>query len=321
MLQKHVIEGVSTAPDPSLPVRLSRTDTIEPVSYVNYFYGPSIPYFGVPLQDTVPLIVQRCISEIDATGLEVEGIYRKSSTVSNLSSLVHEIERDEIAFTFDRQHDAASIAGVLKLYLRSLPHPLFPFPLKERLLFSQEFGALSSLSRRSLLSVGIVLVQDPDNSLLTLSRRIKRLPYANQATLVLLCEHLSRVSLRHEVNKMTANNLALVFGRAFFGEEEETSIQAAVEATNVRFLGRLSTASLTASPAGRYRDRSLDSQLRSSLRGLPNGLRRPFSVRIGDCRPSSQLPAVPAQHQLLSHFFLSTALQLLQSRPLALPAR
>lgn len=146
MLQKHVIEGINTAPDPSLPVRLSRTETVEPVLYMNFWYGPSIPYFGVPLLDSVPLIVERCIAEIDATGLEVEGIYRKSSTVSNLSSLVHEIERDEIAFTFDRGHDAASIAGVLKLYLRSLPHPLFPFPLKERLLFSHDFGQSDHLS-------------------------------------------------------------------------------------------------------------------------------------------------------------------------------
>lgn len=80
----------------------------------------------------VPLVVQRCISEVGERGVAIEGIYRLSSNMSKIQALVHEIERDEAEFaTSEIDHDPVAMAGVLKLYLRSLPHPLFYFPLAE----------------------------------------------------------------------------------------------------------------------------------------------------------------------------------------------
>lgn len=95
--------------------------------------------FGVSLTDytakhprqLVPLVVQRCIAEVDKMGLDVEGIYRISAKLATVQQLVHRIEKDEVSFEFDAEEDPATIAGVLKLYLRQLPSPLFPFPTAE----------------------------------------------------------------------------------------------------------------------------------------------------------------------------------------------
>ena len=154
-----------------------------------------------------------------------------------------------------------------------------------------------------------------------LSRRIKRLPYANQATLVLLCEHLARVSLRHAVNKMTASNLNLVFQHCFFGEEEENSIQAALDATNVRIssFSRDDSADMRFR-AGRYRDRSYDSELRCDLRRLSHRLSRPLSFWIRHGRPPLELPALSPQQQLLPQL-LPSPLLLVQSSSLPFSPR
>jgi hypothetical protein len=81
-------------------------------------------------------------------GIHLEGIYRISGKVSAVQQVriifhdhgdislienhqaVHEIEKDEVAFTFDKW-DPHVAAGILKLYLRQLPAPLFSYPAPE----------------------------------------------------------------------------------------------------------------------------------------------------------------------------------------------
>lgn len=89
-------------------------DYSEPkVLYENAFLGPCRSLlFGVALTDyvasnapgrkdreggpaghLVPLIVQRCIDEIDRRGARLEGIYRISGKMQSVTILVHEIEK------------------------------------------------------------------------------------------------------------------------------------------------------------------------------------------------------------------------------------
>ncbi|EGG03813.1 uncharacterized protein MELLADRAFT_28385, partial [Melampsora larici-populina 98AG31] len=153
----------------------------------------------------VPLLVRICIDEIEHRGIKLEGIYRVSGKMQNVTQLVHEIEKDEDAFRFDpERHDPYTIAGVLKLYLRQLPTPLFNFPLQERVIFSKN------------------LEEHLQNGFSVLSKKIRKLPPAHQATLKLVCEHLFRVSQHSDENKMTSSNLGLVFAPAIFSEETGT---------------------------------------------------------------------------------------------------
>ncbi|KAK4699008.1 hypothetical protein P7C70_g7258, partial [Phenoliferia sp. Uapishka_3] len=200
---------------------LVRSGPPEPkVYYVNAFVGECRTLlFGVSLNDylathpdrPVPLIVQRCIEQIDETGLDFEGIYRIPGKLATVQQLVHMIEKNEEAFDFNPNEEPTTVAGVLKLYLRQLPTPLFPWPAIDRINFSHNFG------------------KTPEADLTNVAKRIRRLPPAHQATLKTLCSHLARVA-DHEVhNKMNATNLGVVFTPVVLGDDESATIESAMQ--------------------------------------------------------------------------------------------
>lgn len=154
----------------------------------------------------VPLVVSRCIEEIDSHGLDFEGIYRISGKLSITQKLVQRMEKDEENFKFDPLDDPATVAGVLKLYLRALPFPLFPFSTAERVAFSATYDS------------------DPALHMASLSRRIFRLPPVHQATLKALLEHLSRVVEHENMNKMGVLQLGIVFSAVIFGEDNGATL-------------------------------------------------------------------------------------------------
>ncbi|GAA5879873.1 hypothetical protein JCM8547_006222 [Rhodosporidiobolus lusitaniae] len=193
-----------------------------PVYYVNAFVGECrYLIFGVGLQDytashptlLVPLIVQRCIASIDSHGLDVEGIYRISGKLATIQQLVTRMEKNEDNFQFGPQDDPPAVSGVLKLFLRQLPVPLFPFSASDRKNFVADYGS------------------SPETATAALIRRLRRLSPPQQATLKALCEHLARVAAHEAVNKMGVSNLALIFSTVVFGEEEAASLEAALHTT------------------------------------------------------------------------------------------
>ncbi|XP_065255229.1 rho GTPase-activating protein 28 [Emys orbicularis] len=94
--------------------------------------------FGVPLATLlendqkkvpgikVPLIFQKLLLKLEETGLETEGILRVPGSASRVKNLRQEIEIKFNEDTFDwnqvRNNDAA---GLLKMFIRELPSPLF----------------------------------------------------------------------------------------------------------------------------------------------------------------------------------------------------
>lgn len=148
----------------------------KPVLYWNYSVGEcSDLIFGVSLVDyatsralqdgDIPKIVKICIKEVDARGLESEGIYRVSGRHANVqevrtltdseklsflelyNQLQHKIERNEAAFEFNPlTDDVFAVSSFLKLYLRELPEPVFRYPLQDRLQHTEDRGNISTLS-------------------------------------------------------------------------------------------------------------------------------------------------------------------------------
>ncbi|BGP22453.1 rho GTPase activation protein domain containing protein [Rhodotorula toruloides] len=191
-----------------------------PVYYVNAFVGECKSLlFGVGLQDyhakhpnmLVPLIVQRCIANIEATGLDQEGIYRVPGKLATIQQIVHRMEKGEEAFEFGPNDDPPAVAGVLKLYLRQLPVPLFPFTPNDRRAFAGEHTSSA------------------DTAIASLVRRIRRLSPPQQATLKALCQHLAKIVEHESVNKMSASNLALIFTSVIFGEDDVATLEAAMQ--------------------------------------------------------------------------------------------
>ncbi|XP_044522726.1 rho GTPase-activating protein 28 [Gracilinanus agilis] len=74
----------------------------------------------------VPLIFQKLLQKLEETGLETEGILRVPGSASRVKNLRQELESKFYEDTFDwdqvRNNDAA---GLLKMFIRDLPSPLF----------------------------------------------------------------------------------------------------------------------------------------------------------------------------------------------------
>ncbi|GAA6033406.1 hypothetical protein JCM8097_006735 [Rhodosporidiobolus ruineniae] len=196
--------------------------TDPPVYYINAFVGECKSLlFGVGLQDyyakhptaLVPLIVQRCIAYLDQHGLEYEGIYRVPGKLATIQQIVTRMEKDEETFQFGPTDDPPAVASVLKLYLRQLPTPLFPFPTADRKSFTTDYSS------------------SPETTTATLMRRIRRLSPPQQATLKALCEHLARVAEREQTNKMGVSNLGLILSPVVFVEDDAASLESALHTT------------------------------------------------------------------------------------------
>ncbi|KAK3807650.1 MAG: hypothetical protein J3Q66DRAFT_82501 [Benniella sp.] len=179
----------------------------KPVLYENYNQKP-IPesIFGTRLSDYVrrykhpiPLVIVKCSEAIDRAGLRREGIYRVSGRHAQIMNLKKQFETNEEAVDLTDPayaDDCASIAAVLKNYLRELPEPLFPFPHNERVAYSS--------------------IPDTATRLGELKGRLKLLPHCNIDTLHFLIRHLRRIYEHVDDNKMTLDNLSMIFTPAIF---------------------------------------------------------------------------------------------------------
>ncbi|KAI8883403.1 RhoGAP-domain-containing protein [Backusella circina FSU 941] len=179
-----------------------------PVFYINYHVGECKHLiFGTSLQEyaqqhgrSPPLLITKCIEAIERLGgLEREGIYRVPGKQSNMEKIKHAFEKDEEAAEIgqnDLPEDIFSISSVIKIFLRELQSPLFPFKLTDRLVYSQ--------------------IPDQELRLMNLLTRLLKLPPANYDTLRALIDHLARLEQHVEKNKMNISNLTLIFTPAIF---------------------------------------------------------------------------------------------------------
>ncbi|XP_055884879.1 rho GTPase-activating protein 100F-like [Biomphalaria glabrata] len=146
----------------------------------------------------VPLIVHKCVQEVERRGLETVGIYRLCGSARRKTMLREAFEADALSVDLSPENvsDIHVITGVLKDYLRELPEPLFTNALYQML--------LDALSVR--------LPCDPEGSAKLMLSILECLPSANQDTMALLLNHLRRVAAHCDKNKMPIDNLAICFG-------------------------------------------------------------------------------------------------------------
>lgn len=195
-------------------------DLIFGVSLVDYAFSRAqqgAPQLG-PARTEAPLIVRKCITFIEERALDQPGIYRTSAKHTAIKNLAHALERDEERFDFGAtDEEPATVAGLLKLYLRQLPEPVMPMPWEERVKYTHE--------RQEHIQTGFA----------ALKGRIRRLPAINQATLRAIVQHAAKIASHAEQNKMTASNLSIIFGPLLLSQadHETTSIAAAMEEDRV----------------------------------------------------------------------------------------
>ncbi|KOB77807.1 putative rho-gtpase-activating protein [Operophtera brumata] len=135
----------------------------------------------------VPLIVRRCVEEIERRGLDIIGLYRLCGSASKKRILREAFERNarSVELAPDSVPDINVITGLLKDYLRELPQPLF-----SRCLYQMTVDAL-----------GVCLPDDREGNARLMASIVECLPRAARATLVFLLDHLALVVAAQDRNK------------------------------------------------------------------------------------------------------------------------
>ncbi|MBN3297453.1 ARAP1 protein, partial [Amia calva] len=145
----------------------------------------------------VPTAIERCISHITQHGLTVDGIYRRCGMVPKVARLVEELSKDPHKVQFEPgEIGILETAGALKRCLRQQ----------------------SALIPESHIPSWVQAAANPVETVrMTAYRRaLDQLPADQRALLRALFGHLYQVQLYSHVNRMTAQNLALVFVPTLF---------------------------------------------------------------------------------------------------------
>ncbi|XP_064179600.1 rho GTPase-activating protein SYDE1 [Anguilla rostrata] len=163
----------------------------------------------------VPLIIQKCVAEIEKRGLKVVGLYRLCGSAAVKKELRDAFERDSgaVALTEELYPDINVITGILKDYLRELPSPLIT-----RTLYEVVLGAMTLRPPRAAPCGSNGEVQRSHSTVSLL----ECLPEPEKATLALLLDHLSLVASFSDSNRMTCQNLAVCFGPVLLTPTQES---------------------------------------------------------------------------------------------------
>jgi hypothetical protein len=126
--------------------------------------------------------------------MTTEGIYRHSGTRSSIERLLTNFWQDPVAVVLDPSvYSIHDVTGALKAFFRKLPDPL-----------------LTSACYQAFLDA--VQINDRDTKLYQLQSLTERLPPVNRDTLKYLTGHLARIAKLVSENKMTVDNLSVIFG-------------------------------------------------------------------------------------------------------------
>ncbi|KAM9363719.1 protein FAM13A [Symphorus nematophorus] len=148
------------------------------------------------LEDGVPVVVRRMVEHLRKHALHQEGLFRVNGNVRAVETLKQRLESGEHVDLLS-EADVCTVASLLKQYLRDLPEGLVDSAVQQALIHHyQECGDdVSWTDMRDLL---------------------QQLPDVHHSLLRYLCHFLTLVECNHKENRMTALNLATVFGPSVF---------------------------------------------------------------------------------------------------------
>jgi len=140
----------------------------------------------------LPRILEQCLSEIEAHGLQEVGLYRIPGASSAIATMRRKFDSgNDVTFSQDYV-DIFAVCDVVKTWLRALPHAIFPEKSYQEV-------------------IQIMQVPDFEERLIAVHNVVHGLPVNHFYLLRRMCEHLDRITDYEEQNHMTAQALAVLF--------------------------------------------------------------------------------------------------------------
>ncbi|XP_002193439.3 rho GTPase-activating protein 28 [Taeniopygia guttata] len=273
--------------------------------------------FGVPLTvllendqkkvpgTKVPLIFQKLLLKLEETGLETEGILRVPGSASRVKNLHQELEAKFYEDTFDwdqvRNNDAA---GLLKMFIRELPSPLFTVEYLPAFIMLVE-----KISKIKLQLQALHLL-------------IMLMPEANRDTAKAFLQFLKKVVANEGKNKMNLWNVSMIVAPNLFIYKGKRANQqemqaAATTAHVVRLLIRYqdilwTVPSFLISQVRKMNEAAMNNSKRQLMfdKGVRKLLRRKTMERERPERPESDIPEGVIRVYAPLHSKVSMAIQL-----------
>ncbi|XP_076596291.1 rho GTPase-activating protein 15 isoform X8 [Chaetodon auriga] len=152
---------------------------------------------------TVPRFVKLCTEAVEKRGLDTDGIYRVSGNLAVIQKLRFLVNHEEkLNLNESEWEDIHVVTGALKLFFRELPEPLVPF------------GFFTDI-------VETVKMSDYMDKVDRLKCLVLNMPPPNHDTLQFMCRHLKRVLEHSDINRMTTQNIGIVFGPTLMRPERD----------------------------------------------------------------------------------------------------
>ncbi|XP_076446143.1 arf-GAP with Rho-GAP domain, ANK repeat and PH domain-containing protein 1-like isoform X2 [Babylonia areolata] len=151
--------------------------------------------------DSVPVIVDKCLTQVLSRGQKEVGIYRKAATHSRVMSLIEELKKDAHAVRLD-DFDIHEVANALKRFLRELEDSLF---MRER---------YNEWIRTSL-------IDDDHNKFLWYRYLLEKLPLVNYNTLRRVVLHIWKMAQYEAQSKMNAQSFCTCFAPTLMRTESD----------------------------------------------------------------------------------------------------
>ncbi|XP_051562042.1 rho GTPase-activating protein 9-like isoform X2 [Myxocyprinus asiaticus] len=153
-------------------------------------------------KNTVPQFVRKCTEAVERRGLETDGIYRVSGNLAVIQKLRFAVDHERLDLDDPQWEDIHVITGALKLFFRELPEPLVPYGFFHDIVETVKIpNYLDKVDRLKLLVISM--------------------PPPNHDTLRHMIRHLKRVMEHSDSNRMTTQNIGIVFGPTLMRPENE----------------------------------------------------------------------------------------------------
>ncbi|XP_029947214.1 rho GTPase-activating protein 15 isoform X2 [Salarias fasciatus] len=154
-------------------------------------------------KSTIPRFVRLCTEAVERRGLDADGIYRVSGNLAVIQKLRFLVNHEEkLNLDESEWEDIHVITGALKLFFRELPEPLVPF------------GFFTDI-------VETIKMSDYMDKVDRLKCLVLNMPPPNHDTLQFMCRHLRRVLEHSDTNRMTTQNIGIVFGPTLMRPERD----------------------------------------------------------------------------------------------------